>query len=102
MTISLPSWRSAREISPMSGFAAAVRSARDSMPWVTALRSMCSKGHHLVENRTVDFDLATLDVEVGAFAQFLGGLADDAVEAFGLAGEGAACARPSVPAAGCG
>ena len=46
------------------------------------------RGQHLVEHRTVDIDLAADDVEVGPLAQFLGGLADDAIEALGLAGEG--------------
>jgi len=43
---------------------------------------------HLVEHRTVNFNLATNDIQVGAFANLLGRLADDAVKAFRLTGEG--------------
>ena len=45
------------------------------------------RGHRL-EHAAVDFDLAADDVEVGAAAEFLGGLADQAVETLGEAVEG--------------
>jgi hypothetical protein len=45
------------------------------------------RGHRL-EHAAVDFDLAADDVEVGAPAELLGGLADQAVEALGEAVEG--------------
>ncbi len=43
--------------------------------------------HHLVEHRAVEFHLATNDIQVGALAEFLGGLANDAEQPFSLAGE---------------
>ncbi|MNE10026.1 hypothetical protein D3C80_1027220 [compost metagenome] len=44
MTISAPSCNRVSEISPCSGLPAARRISRDSRPWSTALRSMCSSG----------------------------------------------------------
>ena len=42
---------------------------------------------HLVEDRTVNIDLTIGNVEIGAFADILGGLPDDPVKTVGLAGE---------------
>ena len=73
----------------MSGFPAATRVSRLSMPWSSALRSRCSSGtDQLLEHRAVELDLRAADFEVGPLVEFLRRLPQNAVQTLRQAAEG--------------